>query len=96
MKVNYKCKDNDVKLQFHCEDGEIDEVWVQVNGENSWTVIVYNDFLNGVKKAKKKCKLKDSHDFGGGYIGEALHSLSYMPYNVLVVGVCCRLWKTKH
>jgi hypothetical protein len=76
MKVNYTCKDNDVKLQFHCKDGKIDEVWVQVDGEKSWTVVGYDDFLNGVKKAEKKCKPKDSHDFGGGYIGEVLHSLS--------------------
>jgi hypothetical protein len=76
MKVNYNCKDNDVKLQFHCEDGKIDEVWVQVDGEKSWTVVGYDDFLNGVKKAEKKCKIKDSHDFGGGYIGEALSSLN--------------------
>lgn len=76
MKSNYKCKENDVKLQFHCEDGKINEVWVQVDGEKSWTVIGYQDFLNGVRKAENKCKLKDSHDFGGGYIGEALHRLS--------------------
>jgi len=76
MKVNFKCKDNDVKLQFHCEDGEIDEVWVQVHGEKSWTVVGFKDFLNGVAKAKKKSKIKDSHDFGGGYIGEALFANS--------------------
>ena len=49
-KVNYKCKDNDVKLQFHCEDGVIDEVWVQIDGEKSWAVVGYNDLINGIKK----------------------------------------------
>ena len=75
-KVNYKCKDNDVKLQFHCKDGVIDEVWVQVDGEKSWTVIGYNDLINGIKKAESKSKPKTSHDLGGGYIGEALSSLN--------------------
>lgn len=74
MKVNYKCKDNDIKLQFHCEDGVIDEVWVQVDGEKSWTVVGYKDLKNGIKKAELKSKHKTSHDFGGGYIGEALSS----------------------
>ena len=54
MKVNYKCKDNDVVIRFYCEDGKIDEVWVQVDGETSWTVIGYDDFMNGIKKAKNK------------------------------------------
>jgi len=56
MKINYNCKENDVKLKFICEDGLIDEVWVKVKGEKSWTVVGYNDFLNGVKKAEKKCR----------------------------------------
>jgi len=68
MKVNFKCKDNDVKLRFYCEDGEIDEVWVKIDGG-------FKDLLNGIDKANKKSKIKDSHDFGGGYIGEALNAL---------------------
>lgn len=76
MKTTHKCKENDNILQFHHEDGKIDEVWVQANGEKSWTVIGYQDFLEGVAKAEKKGRLKDSHDYGGGYIGEALHRLS--------------------
>ena len=69
MKVNYKCKDNDVKLQFFCEDGKIDEVWVQVDGEKSWAVVGYEDLLKGIKKAGKKIAdtTKDSHYHGGGY-----------------------------
>jgi len=59
MKVDYNCKDNDVKLQFQIIDGKIDEVWVQIEGEKSWTVIGYDDFLNGIKKAKKKIKTKN-------------------------------------
>ncbi len=54
-KVKYNCKDNDVKLQFHCEDGVIDEVWVKLKGEKSWTVIGYNDLLSGIKKATRRC-----------------------------------------
>lgn len=57
MKVNYKCKDNDVKLQFHCEDGVIDEVWVKIDGEKSWTVVGYSDLLSGVEKVKRKSNL---------------------------------------
>jgi hypothetical protein len=72
MEVNYRCKENDVKLKFHCIDNEIDEIWIQVEGEKSWTVIGYKDLMNGISKAQKKCKGKTSHDFGGGYIGEAL------------------------
>lgn len=75
MKVNYKCKQNDVILQFCCKDGKIDEILIKVNGEKAWTVVGYKDFLIGIKKAQKKCKLKTSHDFGGGYIGEALFNL---------------------
>jgi len=62
MKVNYNCKDNDVKLKFICEDGLIDEVCVKVNGEKSWTVIGYDDFLNGVKKAEKKCQSESPNE----------------------------------
>ena len=56
MKVNFKC-DNDVILQFHCEDGEIDEIWVKVAGEKSWTVVGYEDLLECAKKAKTKCSI---------------------------------------
>jgi hypothetical protein len=69
MKVNYKCKQNDAELKFICEDGQIDEVWIRIEGEKGWTVIGYKDFVSGVKKAETKCKPKDSHDFGGGYVG---------------------------
>lgn len=75
MKVNYKCKGNDTQLQFHCKNKKIDEIWIQIIGDTSWTVIGFNDLQNGISKALKKCKLKDSHDFGGGYIGEALFNL---------------------
>jgi len=54
VKVKHKCQDNDVKLQFHCEDWEIDEVWVQVDGETSWTVVGYKDLLSGIEKATMK------------------------------------------
>jgi len=62
MKINYNCKENDVKLKFICEDGLIDEVWVKVKGESRWTIVGYNDFLNGVKKAEKKCRLENPND----------------------------------
>jgi hypothetical protein len=58
MKIKFKCKDNDVKLQFHFVDGEIDEVWVKVAGEKSWITIGFKDFMNGIAKAKKKSKMK--------------------------------------
>lgn len=75
MKYNYKCKENDVLIQFHSKEYEIDELWVQVEGEKSWTVIGYKDLILALEKAKKKFKPKTSHDYGGGYIGEALFNL---------------------
>lgn len=64
MKVNYKCKDNDVKLQFHCKNDIIDEIWVKVEGESAWTVIGYEDLQNGIKKSLKKLSetKKINHD----------------------------------
>lgn len=59
-KVNYNCKDNDVKLQFHFENGQIDEVWVQVSGIPGWTIVGYKDLMNGIKKAELKAKQKES------------------------------------
>ena len=62
MKVNYNCKENNAKLKFICEDGLIEEYWVKVRGDSRWIVVGYNDFLNGVKKAEKKCRLKNPND----------------------------------
>ena len=56
MKVNYKCKDNDTKIKFIIKDGLIDEYWVKIKGDSTWIVVGYDDFLNGVKKAEKKCR----------------------------------------
>ena len=50
-KVKYKCKQNDVDLKFVLESGKIDEVWVSVRGEGIWTVIGYQDLIEGIKKA---------------------------------------------
>lgn len=86
MKVNYKCKDNDVKLQFHCEDGIIDEVWVQIDGEKSWTVVGYNDLINGIKKAESKSKPKTMKIYridGNRCFSEPLKGLSYHLTNEL-------------
>lgn len=58
MKTTYKCKDNDIILQFHYEDNKVDEVWVKIKGETCWTVVGYKDLLKGLKKAKKKLTLK--------------------------------------
>lgn len=51
-KVKYKCKQNDVDLKFVLESGKIDEVLVSVRGENVWTVIGYEDLMEGIKKAE--------------------------------------------
>ena len=51
-KVKYKCKQNDVDLKFVIESGKIDEVLVSVRGENVWTVIGYQDLMEGIKKAE--------------------------------------------
>ena len=59
MKTTYKCKQNDAVLQFHGKDGNIDELWVKIEGETSWTVVGYSDLTKGIEQAKKKCKLKD-------------------------------------
>lgn len=53
-KVKYKCKQNDVDLKFVIESGKIDEVWVSVRGEDVWTVIGYQDLIEGIKKAESK------------------------------------------
>jgi len=56
MKINYNCKDNDVKLQFHTENDNIDEIWIKVVGEKYWTVLGFDDLLRGIKKTKDKIK----------------------------------------
>ena len=53
MKVNYKCKDNDVELKFIYDGEKIDEFWVRIQGERGWTVVGYDDFMAGVLKAEK-------------------------------------------
>lgn len=77
-RVTYKCKENDAVLQFWHGNGKIEEVWVKVDGETSWTVVGFKDLTKAVEKAKKEAEkeLKDSHDYGGGYLGENLHRLS--------------------
>ena len=69
--VCQNCKENDNRIRFHFKDYEIDEVWVQTKGETSWTVIGYNDLEEAIKRAKDKLN-KSLHNYGGGYIGEAL------------------------
>jgi hypothetical protein len=52
--IKYKCKANDVDLTFKIESGKIDEVWVSVRGmekKEGWTVIGYEDLIEGIKKA---------------------------------------------
>ena len=60
--VTYKCKANDVILQFHFyldepdKPDEIDEVWIQIEGETSWTIVGFHDLLEGLKKAREHAK----------------------------------------
>ena len=59
MTVTYKCKENDTNLRFKILNDKIEEVLINVQGEKSWTVIGYNDFLLGVKRAKEKINEKE-------------------------------------
>lgn len=49
-KVDYNCKDNDVKLRFCLDNGKIEEIWVKVKGDRAWLVVGYNDLLRGIEK----------------------------------------------
>lgn len=51
-KVKYKCKDNDANLELHFVDGVIDEILVKADGDKSWTVLGYQNLLDGIEKAK--------------------------------------------
>lgn len=53
-KVKYNCKDNDCKLRFIIEDEKIDEVWIGIKGDTSFTIVGYDDLLSGIKKALRK------------------------------------------
>lgn len=55
MKVKHICKDNDSELTFIIEDGKIDEVWIKIEGEKTWTVIGFNDLNEGIEKAIAEC-----------------------------------------
>lgn len=57
-KTTYNCKQNDAVIRMFSENGEIDELWVKIKGETTWTVIGYNDLLNAIDKAHRKNKVK--------------------------------------
>ena len=72
----HNCKENDAVIKVWFDDDGIQEFWIKIKGETSYTVVGYKDFQQAITKAERKNKLKDSHYFGGGYIGEALSRLS--------------------
>lgn len=73
--TTYRCKKNDAVIRVFADDNGTDELWFKIDGETSWIVIGYADLQRAISKSEKKNKLKDSHYFGGGYIGEALSNI---------------------
>ena len=54
--INFKCKDNDIKLKFITVDGKIDEIWVRAHKGEGWTVVGYDNLIDGIDKVKKKLR----------------------------------------
>lgn len=52
--VIYKCKENDAVIRLFSNDIFIDEVHIQIEGENGWIVIGYKDLQKAIAKAEKK------------------------------------------
>lgn len=50
-KVTYNCKENDAVIKIFIADGIIDQLWIKIKGETSYTVIAYKDLQNALKKA---------------------------------------------
>ena len=53
-KTTYNCKQNDAVIRLCSDNGEIQELWVKIKGETTWTVIGYFDLLNAIDKAHSK------------------------------------------
>ena len=53
-KTTYNCKQNDAVIRLFSDNGEIEELWVKIKGETTWTVICYYDLLNAIDKAHSK------------------------------------------
>lgn len=58
MKINFNCKDNDVKLKFITNEKGIDEIWVRTYKGEGWTIISYKNLEEGINKVNKKLKQK--------------------------------------
>ena len=50
-KTTYNCKQNDAVIRLCSDNGEIEELWVKIKGETTWTVIGYADLQNAIGKA---------------------------------------------
>jgi len=61
MELIYRCKENNSLVKFcYNEKGEIEEIHVQADGEDSCTVIGYQDFLAGL--IKTIAKIQKEHE----------------------------------
>lgn len=58
-KLDYDCESNDNKIRIIYENGVIDELWFQADGEDSWTVIGYEDIKKAIKSVYIVDKLID-------------------------------------
>lgn len=50
--LEHHCQENDAIIRYLFDGNKISEVWVKIDGESSWTVFGYNDFLKGVHSAE--------------------------------------------
>ena len=55
-KTTYNCKQNDAVIRLFSDNGEINELWVKIKGETSWTIIGYADLQNAIDKAHSKIR----------------------------------------
>lgn len=54
--VTYHGKENDIVIKLFSLDGKIDELHIQIEGENGWTVIGYKDMEAAIQLALTEFK----------------------------------------
>lgn len=52
--TTYKCKQNDAVIRLFSNEDGIRELWVQIKGDDSWTIIGYSDLQKAISMAEKK------------------------------------------
>lgn len=79
-----KGKENDVVFRLFENNNSINEIHIQIEGENSWTVIGYKDLQMAIKKAERKFNPK-----GLKICPQCQRKHNETQFNVFCCAACC-------